>query len=1144
MDRLSPPVPFDPFGPLPGGTTVLEASAGTGKTWTIAALAVRHLAEGTTDLGRLALITFGRAATSELRERVRERLSACTTQLLRPDARDAADPLVRFLACVDDAELERRRQRLLAAVARFDTATIATTHGFCQRALAWLGIAADLDPEAVLVGDAADLVEEVVDDLYVQRFADHRPRAGEPPRPSPTVARTVARAAAGDPTAELLPATATAAGHPAGVLVEFARAVRQEVTRRKRERRLLDYDDLVLLLRDALADPRTGPAASARLRERVGVVLVDEFQDTDPLQWEVLRRAFHGHVPLVLIGDPKQAIYAFRGGDVSAYLAAREQADAVATLSSNWRSDAGLVRALGALWRGAALGDERIVVTPVEAARPRPRVSDGPPVRLRRLSRAALGTAGSRLPLVGRVREAVVADVTSVTVDLLTSRRLIAPDGAHRAVEPADIAVLTRRNTDALAVRDSLVAVGIPAVVSGLSSVFASPSATSWLTLLDAMISPGRPGPTAALALTAFVGWDAHRLATATGTEREELARTVADWASVLSTHGVAALAEAVTGAGLAQRLLRTTTGERTLTDLRHVGQELHAAASRAGLGTAALRDWLQRRIRDAAEDYTEERSRRLDTDSAAVQVVTVHAAKGLEFPVVLVPFAWDRYEGDKQAVLRLHDAQGVRQLHVGGPGSPGADEARAVHLAEERGEDLRLLYVALTRACSQVVVWWAPTGNAAAGALTRLLWGERSPTGGLPARVRLGSDADLERGLQASTRAAGDLLGCEVVDEVAARVRWEAPERSVPPLVLGRPRIGLDTGWRRLSYSSLTAAAHEGTYGSGGEGPLVGVGSEPEGAPETDEAQVGPAGEPGTSTVAEAHAGSASEEEPRRVQVPPMADLPGGTGFGTLVHEVLETVDTGAPDLLARLHEACRRAGADRMPGVGALHLAEVLLPVLRTPMGPLADDASLADLAPRDRLTELEFELPLAGGDAVDVAVDGAHAATLADVAALLTARLQPEDPLAPYARRLADAPFATSRLRGYLTGSIDAVLRLPGPRFVVVDYKTNRLAPLEAPLTTEHYLPGPLAAAMMDADYPLQLLLYLTALHRYLRWRLPGYDPQRHLGGGLYLFVRGMCGPDTVRQDGVPAGVFGWRPPAGLIEDLSALLEGRGR
>jgi exodeoxyribonuclease V beta subunit len=380
----------DVQGDLPAGTTVLEASAGTGKTYTIAGLVTRYVAEGHVRLDQLLVVTFGRAATSELRTRVRERLLLAREALADPErARESADPVVRLLADGHESAVVARRQNLVAALSGFDAATVATTHEFCQQVLHALGTAADLDPGTVLQEDLRDLVTEDADDLYLRFYA--RPGAPEA-HMDRAAAQSLAHAAVQDAEALLAPADAVP-DSPADVRVRFARAVRQEVVVRKRALRLLGFDDLLTRVRDALLHPVTGPTARARLQERYAVVLVDEFQDTDPVQWQVLESAFHGSRTLVVIGDPKQAIYAFRGADVRAYLAARAQADAEQTLDTNWRSDPELLEGMATLLRGAALGHPQIVVRPVKAGQPHPLLAPDPdasPVRVRVLQREGL----------------------------------------------------------------------------------------------------------------------------------------------------------------------------------------------------------------------------------------------------------------------------------------------------------------------------------------------------------------------------------------------------------------------------------------------------------------------------------------------------------------------------------------------------------------------------------------------------------------------------------------------------------------------------------------------------------------------------------------------------------------------------------
>ncbi|MDX6728936.1 MAG: exodeoxyribonuclease beta subunit, partial [Baekduia sp.] len=316
---------FDVCGPLPRGVTVLEASAGTGKTYTIAALATRYVADGV-PLEQLLLVTFTRLATGELRDRVRRRLTTARRALDAalsgdgdpdPDAVGAADLLARMLATGTRVAVEARRDRLARAIADFDAATITTTHGFCQEVLGSFGVAGDIDRGHRFSEDARDLVDEVVDDLYVHDFLDRAPLY------SRAQAREIALAAVANPTAPLAPVAPSADG-AAELRRALAEAARAELDRRKRALALMTYDDLVTRLRATLLGPH-GAEVAAQLRARYRVALVDEFQDTDPDQWTIMRTAFaHEGTTLVLIGDPKQAVYAFRGADVYAYLDAAE----------------------------------------------------------------------------------------------------------------------------------------------------------------------------------------------------------------------------------------------------------------------------------------------------------------------------------------------------------------------------------------------------------------------------------------------------------------------------------------------------------------------------------------------------------------------------------------------------------------------------------------------------------------------------------------------------------------------------------------------------------------------------------------------------------------------------------------------------
>lgn len=1094
---------FELTGPLPVGTTVLEASAGTGKTYAIVGLAVRFVAELGVDVSELLLVTFSRAATQELRERTRDRFVGVAAALGDPErALTSGDELIRHLAQGNPAEIATRRERLLAALSDFDTGTIATTHSFCQRMLDELGLAGEQDPGVRLVEGIEDVVSTVADDLYLSRYA----RGGAPFGPAD--AQRLAAAAVGDPHALVLP-EAEGEEDPAAERVAFATAVRVETARRKRLSGLRDFDDLLVLLHEVLADPEHGPRACQRIRDRYRVALVDEFQDTDPLQWDILRRAFHGRATLVLVGDPKQAIYAFRGAEVLSYLDAVAHADSKRELTTNRRSDAGLLTALEHLHGGAALGHKEITVHRVAATRPFSRLSGAPervtPLRLRCLPRSGAGPLNkSGYPTVGRQRERVAVDVAADIVGLLESGVLIdAGTPGERPIGPGDIAVLVRNRNQLEMVRTELEAAGVASVLAGGASVFGTPAATEWLWVLHALEQPHRADRVRLAAGTALLGLRAEDIDAGGADLVGRLSAELRDAARLFARAGFAAVAEKLSAeTQLAPRLLALEGGERQLTDLRQIAQLLDDAALREGLGLSALTRWLADRVRDPASGSVADRSRRLDRDAAAVQVATVHASKGLEFPVVYLPFAWDAAKLRNPPTLLFHDEQGRRVLDVGGPDAPGYSSRRLRAEAEEQAEELRLLYVALTRAGAQIVAWWAPAYDTQTAPLHRMLLGREPGSPAVADKVPVPADSVLlERIREWAATAAPGVIAVEPVREITrARLPLDDTATATEPLAAAHFGRALDQAWRRTSYSALTAGAHDAL-------------------PAADLPEGGVADEPATPSVLAEDLTAFAGARPSL-----MNSLPYGAEFGTLVHEVLEYVDTDAPDLAAEIRARVQHAVSEQMFDADPDVLSDALLAVMHTPIG----FGALADFPTRDRLSELDFELPLAGGDHPVAA-----RVTVPRIADLLRRHLPADDVFAPYADQLAhldDTP-----LRGYLTGSIDAVLRTTGPRFVVVDYKTNRLG--TGDLTVAHYTHERMAAEMMRSHYPLQAILYSVALHRYLRWRLPGYDPAAHLGGIRYLFVRGMVGPDT--PDG--CGVFDWLPPADLIVELSALLAG---
>ena len=397
--------------------------------------------------------------------------------------------------------------------------------------------------------------------------------------------------------------------------------------RRKHRRGVLGYDDLLSRLADALV--ADDAPARERMRQRWKVVLVDEFQDTDPVQWDVLDRAFTGHATLILIGDPKQAIYAFRGGDVVAYLRAAATAATRRTLATNWRSDAPLVDALQKLSRGAELGDPRITVLDVEAHHQDSRLVGAPapsPLRVRQLCAADFATGRDGTVRIDALREHIAVDLAADVARLLGSGATF----EGRSMEAGDVAILISSVKRVDAIRAALAAHHIPSVVAGGSNVMLSRAADEWLALLEAL-EQQRTNRVRAVALTSFVGHTPQRLDSGGDELADEVAERVRGWLDLFRTRGVAAVHEAARAAGLAGRVLAQPDGERLLTDLRAPRRDVAPDRRRNRLGLPALLEWFRAERRDALAST--ERTRRLDTDAAAVQILTIHGSKGLQYP-------------------------------------------------------------------------------------------------------------------------------------------------------------------------------------------------------------------------------------------------------------------------------------------------------------------------------------------------------------------------------------------------------------------------------------------------------------------------------------------------------------------------------
>jgi exodeoxyribonuclease V beta subunit len=1148
---------FDLADPLPRGKLAIEASAGTGKTYTLTDLATRFLAEGRASASELLIVTFTRAATDELRSRVRDRVVAAVEHMVAGRPAPPGDALLALLDEQGDADHLARLQR---AVSEFDAATVTTIHGFAKQVLGALGVSAGADPDARLDADSSALIRDTCADVLIAAaveggHVDLLPGLEE--------LYEATELADGRPDLALVPAQGQPGAAPDHLLLR--RLVERSValvSLRRRQSGILSFDDVLTQLRDALCGPG-GESAVESLRSRYRVALIDEFQDTDPVQWQIFSMLFDGSqtaTSLVLVGDPKQAIYAFRGADVHTYLRAVEEGPSTSrrSLLTNWRSDDRVLTSLDALLEGVTFGSADIPFVPVrEAEVNRGRyLSCGDSQPLPALSlRMAVGggilrhKSKEHLVITGSATRAIYADLVAEVTRLLDEGRL--PDAGgdgHRPVGPPDIAVLVGMHAEAAEIQAALAEQGIPAVVARGGSVLESPAADHMRWLLHALARPADPRRVRMYALSWFAGFGAAEVAALSESVMEAMQEQLRLWSEMFGTHSVAdTFARVWAESGVVPRVLAAADGDRNMTDLDHLVELLQGLSPGGRSGVAGLLSVLDTELprEDDTEVDGDVSARRIASEAASVQIMTVWAAKGLEFPVVCLPTLW-RPPREREPVVYVDPDSGRRTFDLsGGADWPNEDQALARRrwaADESAGERLRLLYVALTRARHRTVVWWACAERSGQSALAHVLFARNGaaidPESFVRPAVSVPSDREVVTHFGPLVAAAEGTVTVDVVDEAPPRAaRWRAPSGgSARPDLCVATLDRLPPRWRqRWSFSAIVDRASVGRLDPHDASMADrGAGDEQEQDDSVEELAAGLI-RPADTTPAD-----------RGFQQSPLADLPAGTTFGTLVHSVLEEIDFSSDRLDEELEEAVDRQlrwrSMDLTPVVptgatveqGKALLLDGLRRAIETPLGAVSGGMRLADIGIGNRLAEVSFDLRLA---------DDGPLPGVPGIGAVMLDHLDLGDPLSGWARRLAEGAIEVT-LAGHLTGSIDLVMRVPGgtagPRFVVADYKTNALHPRGLAATPADYGADRLVGAMEAHDYPLQALLYSVALHRYLRWRMPDYRPGAHLGGIAYLFLRGMTGAGTGTD--APSGVFEWAVPPALVVALSDLLDGR--
>ena len=1245
---------------LSSGRKLIEASAGSGKTRAITTLVVRLVVEDGRELDSILVVTFTKAATAELRERIRKLLREIRQRIEnRASAADVSDDdqASELLEKWTSEKLDKKQVsgRIETALLDIDRANVFTIHSFCQRTLAEFAFETGFPFGFELVGDGAGIVENVVRDIWQRRFRDCSPTfanyllkknflpdelarwvgslrskhlenlIGVPQAPTdPGIAekafgsvfdsaracweqqhetycnilrttdalnrrsyplgkieahiKRVERAFATDELPfdiddmhrlaqylgggntvdkckkgqrlpenpmfeafdELAEACLELSREYNGWLRDTRRLlieeIPDEIRRIIRAERRLGYDDLIVEMRQALENRNgSGERLAANVRRRFPVALIDEFQDTDPTQERIFDRIYTGRkeptseqppdlrdqdCALYIVGDPKQSIYEFRGADIFAYLSAQQGVDSNLQLGYNWRSSPELVRAVNAIF------DVPLALTI-------PEISFQPAEPGRREDIGLEVDGEDQAPLdfcllqdqknIGDAVQIVANETANEIIKLLESARAGRAVIDGKPLRAKDIAVLVNNRHQGREIARALHRRGGKSIEIDDASVFETREAEQIHRLLLALANPGRKDFLRA-ALTADVFSLNNAQLHALIEEDEAWSGWVIrfnEWRMIWLARGVGAMLRGILDAGDgAASLLTYSDGPRRLTNLYHLTELLQEAETENRFSHAGLLAWLSKRLNGQAaekEGADDAVTLRLDSDEDLVRIRTIHRSKGLQFPIVYLPFAWHgrQIKNDPDTPVSYHNRE-----EYGFPSvldlAPD-DESWRIRELEEFGQSVRLLYVALTRARYRCVVAWTRIMSGANKELPPLAWLMHR---NLQHEIQLSEVNDSAR------QATGFAVPREVVDTHGSvradffkksRDEFRADIETVANLCPDGIRIReledeiVESGSRLAEESQPELASREFSRTTRrirqmtsftalavdhAEGALPQSFVEP-GAPDHDESE---------GDVIAGPVRREAEEKPVDYNA---FNFPRGIRVGTCLHNIFEILDEEpGREVVQVCKEQLQRAGIEPEWHDAARTMVEnTLATELREPEH---GGFRLDDVGVDRRLTELEFCFPVKG-------------LRRAGLGKLLERNGYPG---------LLSVGEDTQAIDGYLRGFIDLTFEHAG-RWHVLDYKSNWLGD-----KAEDYEPERLGAAMREHRYQLQYLIYLLALHRYLRGRLPDYDYERHIGGAFYLFLRGM---DPAA--GMSRGVWFDRPSKECIEALDEFMKGGG-
>ncbi len=1157
------------------GINLIEASAGTGKTYTITTLFIRLILEKHLTVDKILVVTFTEAATDELRDRVRRRLREALTAFQQGDSPD--EVLAGLLQlCIDRDEAIFRLTNALRA---FDEAAIFTIHSFCRQMLHDNAFESGVLFDAKLVSNQSHLLREIIEDFWRQHFYQISQLfvtyALENGFDNPTSLLSTLKYGqyVGQPFLQIIPqlnapltsakerafysaftevqaAWASYSAEIEDLLInhenlnknkyrnnsisewckalnrfleadhlsimlpekfikftnrELARSTKknkmppqheffdlcdtllncqealsdnfqqhlltlkiklfdvaeQALAQKKRQHHILSFDDLLINLHQALRGGN-GEILAKLIRKKFHAALIDEFQDTDPVQYEIFHTIYGtGNPILFLIGDPKQAIYSFRGADIFTYMGACHDATHRYTLATNWRSQADLIGGVNKLFGKTQhpFLFKDIPFQPVDAPPEKPQTRLKienkylPPLQIWFVSRELANTAPDKPINKSWAKQQIPYAVGYEIARLLILGQQGQAVIGDKPLFAGAIAVLVRTNTQARQMQKVLTRIHIPSVLYSRESLFTSFEIMEIERVLLAVTDPSNEGLIKAALTTDMLG--------VSGSELHKLMENDRAWQKCLNRfqhyhyiwrqvgfiqmYRTLLLKELVP-----PRLLSYPDGERRLTNVLHAAELLQQAVIQQKLGINGLCQWLsQQRSQEGNEGAAEEQQLRLESDEKLVKIVTIHKSKGLEYPIVFCPFVWDGFlhnQGAKQFTFHNENDESTLDL-----GSTRQEQHRKRALEEERAENLRLFYVAVTRAKHRCYLIYGAFRNASTSALAHLV----NPN----INVEKADDVTLLESLQNLTVDNTLQISQMPTDRAPYHRKVEQTEQLTFRLFSG----AIEKGWKVSSFSSLASTT---------------VSKEAADQPDYDEMTL---------------------FRPRDMPPPDkkhIFNFPRGARAGNFMHALFENLDFTQPDDELIENQLTNFGYSVEKWQETIMNLVDN---VLNTPLEPQQPDFTLSCISRDKRLNELEFYYPMA-----EITPNG----------------LETE---------FGFEHLEFTPVRGFMKGYIDMIFEYQG-RYYIVDYKSNLLGTHQ-----DDYEQSKLNAVMLREKYVLQYHIYVVTLHRYLSARLPGYCYKDHFGGVYYLFLRGM-NPEA----GANFGIYRDHPTADLINRLSSYFQ----